>query len=124
MTNVKEAATATKAVLEVSANPAQIEWPQDEYRVTPALRAAGLTAAGRVGTDDAKLKVLCATLDTIKAHAIGRCKKNRTEQEASLVHLQVAAEEEAVRNEKRRLAEVARLEAQLAYVKGAEVAAE
>lgn len=114
--------TDTKEVVEkavVSANPAQVEWPQDEYRVTAALRAAGLAAAGRVSTDAAKLKVLCATLDTIKAHAIARCRKNKADQESALAHVVAAAEAEAAVNEQRRLAEVAKLEKQLEYMKGA-----
>lgn len=120
MTEVKDNAVVKEAKAEVSANPAAIEWSQDEYRVTTALRSAGVTAAGRVGTDMAKLKVFLSTLDTLRGHAIARVKKNKAEQETMLATVNERQAREAELNETRRAAEVARLEKQLDYVRSAQ----
>lgn len=61
---------------EVSSNPTLVAFPRDQYQVTQKLRAAGLRAAGRVGTTRDKLDVFLSTLDTLRDHAIARYKKN------------------------------------------------
>ena len=60
---------------EVSGNPNAVVFPGDKYGITGVIRREGLRAAGRVNGDEAKLRTLVGTLDTLRAHTIARYKK-------------------------------------------------
>lgn len=97
----------------VSANPLEVQFPFDQYQSTQELRAVGLRAAGRVGTDRGKLKLYLETLDVLKGHAVERFKKSQDIHRESVEAAKARAEAEAKLNEDRVAAQRKMLQEQL-----------
>lgn len=63
----------------VSANSAQVQWPQDAWGFTTELRKVGLRTASAVRGDDAKMALFMETLKTIILHAQARLPEDKAE---------------------------------------------
>lgn len=68
----------------VSANPAQVEFPRDEWGFTTALRKTGLSVAGAIRGDRKKLELFIQTLGILAQHAQARIDGDVLEREARL----------------------------------------
>lgn len=77
----------------VSANPAQVEWPTDQWGMTAELRKSGLRAAGSCRGNQEKLDLFLATLRVLAQHALARLESDRAE-----LADQLAALDEAQKN--------------------------
>ncbi|QWY83443.1 hypothetical protein [Rhizobium phage RHph_X3_9] len=68
----------------VSSNPAQVEFPRDEWGFTSNLRKYGLLVAGAIRGDDAKLALYIQTLGILAQHAQARLPADKIERERRL----------------------------------------
>jgi hypothetical protein len=69
---VKEKKPAAPAAPVISANPAKVEWPTDQWGFTRELRAAGLKAAQGVRGDEQKLAIFMETIRVLVMHMKAR----------------------------------------------------
>lgn len=63
----------------VSANPAQVEFPRDEWGFTTNLRKYGLQVAGAIRGDEQKLTLYIQTLGILAQHAQARIDGDKAE---------------------------------------------
>lgn len=112
--------TAKKQI--VSANPTTIEWPQDEYRITQALKKEGTRLASRVGNQRDKLAVALQTIDTLRGHLIARYKKHNEMQKEVVEAAKRTADENKAREEAAAARRVEALKAELDALEGKEEA--
>ena len=75
----------------ISANPAAIQWPRDEYAGTSALRAEIITAVQRIRGNDARMQVFMDTMIVGIKHA-----QARLESDKNRVALALERENEAI----------------------------
>lgn len=120
---MKDEAQLAPAAPAVSANPAAVEFPRDQYGFTSDLRAIGLSAAGRVLLSQDKLDVYLETLEILAKHAVARFNKNtasaKAEAEDRVKADKDRAEAEAVARERSVLRLRAELDALTAQAAGA-----
>lgn len=111
-------------VKEVPANPNAIEWPSDPMGITSMFKKEAVRATGRVNGQKDKLKLLIATIDVVREHAIARYKSqveiNAQQSKAGVDR----AAEEARRAEKTRLDAVKKAEQELERLNAAAPAEE
>ncbi|MCY1708351.1 hypothetical protein [Pannonibacter sp. SL95] len=88
MTKTDHAEVRAKLTADVSANPAQVEFPLDVYGFTTDLRKAGLAAAQRIAADPDKYEVFATTLSIILAHAKARMKSDKLSRKKQLDDIQ------------------------------------
>jgi hypothetical protein len=92
-------ATEKKAAPTVSANPALVEFPRDEWGFTTELRKAGIQAAQRIRGNEEKHKLYIETIKILVQHALARFEGDAAaliaeiaaiaERDASALHRQV-----------------------------------
>lgn len=82
----------------VSTNPAQVEFPQDIYGMTSAMRKAGLRAAASIRGNDAKQRVFLGTLAVLAGHAKARHEDDKRSLAASIARADALSEREAARD--------------------------
>ena len=70
--------------MSVSPNPAQVEFPRDEWGFTSALRKTGLQVAGAIRGDQKKLDLFIQTLGILAQHAQARIEGDLVERKARL----------------------------------------
>lgn len=105
---------------QVSANPLEVEWPQDQYRITQKFKAEGLRLASRVNDQRDKLEVALATLAVLREHMIAKYKKSVDMQKEKLDAAKKKREEAALAADAARDRRIAALEAELANLKPTE----
>ena len=120
---MKDEAQLAPAAPAVSANPAAVEFPRDQYGFTSDLRAIGLSAAGRVLLSQDKLDVYLETLEILAKHAVARFNKNtasaKAEAEDRIKADKDRAEAEVIARERSVLRLRAELDALTAQAAGA-----
>lgn len=71
----------------VSANPALVEFPRDQWGFTTQLRKQGLLVAGAIRGDEAKLQLYIQTLGILAQHAQARIDGDKAERAARLAEV-------------------------------------
>lgn len=74
----------------VSANPALVSFPRDEWGFTSALRKYGLLVAGAIRGDEKKLALYIQTLGILAQHAQARLPSDQAEKARRLADLEAA----------------------------------
>ncbi|ANS06242.1 hypothetical protein HOR19_gp49 [Phage MedPE-SWcel-C56] len=109
--------TKATANPKVTANPALVDWPTDEYNFLQPLRSAILAAAGRVNGDKTKEEAFMATLSVGARHCKARATKMR-DMKASAIDSALARERRDAEIEAQRTAtEIDRREKELQSLK-------
>lgn len=110
---MKDEAQLAPAVPAVSANPAAVEFPRDQYGFTSDLRAIGLSAAGRVLLSQDKLDVYLETLEILAKHGVARFEKNTAAAKAEAAERVRAEQDRAAAEVAAREQSILRLRAEL-----------
>lgn len=80
----------------VSKNPAQVEFPRDEWGMTSELRKVGLRTAAGIRGNDAKLQLFLQTLAILGRHAQARINDDKAELERRLAEREKIARNDRV----------------------------
>lgn len=81
---------------EISANPAKVSFPRDQWGFTTALRKYGLLVAGAIRGDEQKLKLYIQTLGILAQHAQARIASDRAAKEERLAKIASRAQAEPI----------------------------
>lgn len=84
----------------MSANSAQVEWPQDTWGFTSDLRKVGLRTAANVRGDDKKMELFMATIKVLILHAQARLPEDKAQLARRLEEHGVRAAAEVLNNHK------------------------
>lgn len=86
MTDTKKDTVKAPENPTVSANPALVEWPRDEWGTLANLRRELLLAASNIRGQDYKHELYMKTLQIAAMHALARLAGDKAAVEAELLH--------------------------------------
>lgn len=115
MTNINKSTTVAGPKPDGNfANPEKLVWPSDPTGFTSMLRKEGTRAVGRLNGSEEKLAVFNATLRVLAAHAKVKIEAQVAGKATEVAKAASLSALEAIRVEKDRVADVARLTVHIA----------